>query len=267
MNVYKPVQSLQKSPIEVGGLCSVMHFKWEDVQTWPAIDPQTGFITTAIVMKPGAVMFQSQLADKGRVYEETDKSEAAGPFITTEVNGILGGTNTANILSLAAMRYHRWGLIVKDRAGMLRLIGNKDFAAKFTYKYTTADPSGSRLVNITWSWDSPLPPAIYQSQQFLITIGGVTVAAGSLKLIIRFKVGQPSSPMQPGDTVYTNAAMANKRLLIIANGLVLPQDDFSGDIDWTGSIERHVEKAIDSDQMTIPGGVIKDEIFELYEIS
>jgi hypothetical protein len=89
----------------------------------------------------------------------------------------------------------------------------------------------------------------------------------SARLVIRFQVGAAGAPMAAGDTVYTNALMAGKKLLLVADGLGLPVDDGSGAIDWTGSLVRHIEKTDASPSLTIVGGAINNEIIEIYALS
>ncbi len=265
MNVYGPgVQSLQKSPVNTGGLCSIAYCKWEDVETFPAPNQVSGIITTALQLKAGKTLYLCQAVDKGRSLEEEAKKDSAGSFMDILVTGTLAGTNTANILSLNSMRFHRWVLIVKDRAGQSRLVGNKDAGAEFLYKYDAEDATGSRKHTLKWNWQHSLSAPVYQSQAFQINIGGQIITAGSLTFIMRFIVGQAGAPMVNAQTLLVNAAFANKNLLVIASGSVLPVDDLTGAIDFTGSIARHIEKAFASTQINFVGGVVQDEIIEIY---
>lgn len=264
-NIYKAVQPLQKSPVETGGLCQsapIAYFKIEDVLQWPSVNPATGIISTAIQLKPGKSIFLCQAVDKGRQYDEEEKTDSAGSYMDITVAGSLAGHNTANILTLEAMRFSQWGLIVKDRAGFYRLVGNADAGAKFSYKYSSGDGSGSRKVQLQWNWSNALSAPIYLSQTFNITLGGVVITAGKLTLIQRFKVGAVGAPMVDGDHLLTNAGFANKNLLVLASGLALPCDDGSGDIVFT--IERHYAKTYASDTVDFVGNVNQDEIIEIY---
>ena len=266
-NIYRPVQSLQKSPITVGGMCSLTFFKIEDVLVWPAINPATGIIDTSVQMKPGKTMFICQSTDKGRIYDEELKYEDAGPYVDMAVQGILGGHNSSNALTLQAAAYHRWGLIVADRNGDYRLLGNKDSGAKLVYKYTTGDASSSRKVALTFSWAPSMPARLYNALLFNITIGGIIISAGTLKFLTHFQVDAAGAPMADAQTTLTNAAFAGKKLLVLVDGLALPCDDATGSIDFTNSIIRHYAKTAASSTITFVGGVVHDEIIEIYEIS
>lgn len=264
MNLYAPIQSLQKSPVATGGLCSLKYFRWEDVAVWPDYNPITGIMAAAIQLKPGGVIFICEAVDKGRSFDEEQKQDVAGPYMDIEVNATLAGSNSANGLSLDRMKHHRWGLILEDRNGVTRLVGNKDNGAKFSYKYSSGDIATSRKALLKFNWQFPNSAPQYGGNAFNISIGGNIIVAGSLLLIMRFRVGAPGAPMVDGNTTLVNAGFANKNLLVIASGSALAVDDESGSIDFTGSIERHYHKLFNSNTITFIGGVTDKEIIEIY---
>lgn len=264
LNIYKQVQPLQKSPVATGGLCSLTLFKIEDVQAWPDVNPLTGIIDAAIQLLPGKSLYIVQAAEKGRQFDEEQKYDNAGPYADIKVEGMLGGNNSANILSLIAAPYHRWGIIVADRNGCYRLIGNRDSGARLTWAYTSGDATTSRKVNLSFNWQSPLPAPLYRATVFNITVGGVTITAGKLTLIQRFRVGDAGAPMNDGDEFLTNAGFADKRLMVIASTSLLPCDDGTGAVNWSGSIERHFEKTLAASTIHFVGGVVQGEIIEIY---
>lgn len=267
LNIYKPVQSLQKSPVATGGICSLTIFKIEDVEQWPEPNPQTGIIDAAIQVKPGKSLYIVQAADKGRTFDEELKYDNAGPYLDIQVEAMLAGHNVANMLTLQTSQFHRWGIIVADRNGVYRLVGSHDSGAKLTYKYNTGDASSSRKVNLSFTWQSPLPAPLYQATVFNISIGGITITAGKLTLIQRFRVGDAGAPMNDGDEYLNNAGFAGKNLLILASTQALPCDDGSGSVNYAGSIERRYEKTFSGSQVHFVGGVMKGEIIEIYAFS
>jgi hypothetical protein len=267
-NIFLPMQSLQKAPvIEPGGLCSFVIFKKEDVLSWPSKDPQSGYLASTVQLKPGKSFYLVAAAEKDRTFSEESKSGPEGTFHDIIVTGMLGGNTAANTLSIEQMSFSDWGIIVHDRDGISRLIGDEDSCSEFSHKYSPADISGSRKRNLQFSWQYSLPAPIYSAQAFTIIIGGIPVTAGQLTLIMRFQVGRPGSPMSDGDDELINAAFANKNLLVLANGIGIPPDDGSGDIDWTtppASIARHYEKTFASNTINWIGAVNQDEIIEIY---
>lgn len=266
-NVFQPVLSLTKSPITVGGLCSIKLFKWEDVLIWPKINPFTGIIASAIQLKPGKSIYFLQAAEKDRTFSEDEKFGTEGPWFDISVTGILTGSSVSNTLSLKSMLFHKWGLIVEDRNGDARLIGDADGGATLSYNYSSGDAYSSRKRQVKFNWQYPMPAPVYIAQAFTITIGGVTITAGSLTLIMRFKVGAAGAPMMDGDTLLTIASIKNKNILLLADGMALINDDGSGQVDFTGSIIRHIEKPFLSDQIVFIGGVVQNEIIEIYAFS
>lgn len=262
------MQSLQKAPvIEPGGLCSFVIFKKEDVLSWPSKNPQSGYLASAVQLKAGKSFYLVAATDKERTFSEDLKRGPEGPYNEINITGVLAGNTASNTLSIEQMQYSDWGAIVHDRDGISRLIGNDDSCARFNHKYTSADISSSRKRNIGFTWENSLPAPVYTAQAFTIVIGGVQVTAGTLTLIMRFQVGKPGAPMNDGDTTLTNAAFANKTLLVLADGTGVPCDDSSGSIDWTlspASITRHYQKTFASNSMNWVGAVNQDEIIEIY---
>jgi hypothetical protein len=266
-NVYSPVTSLTKLPVKPSGLCKIIFFKWNEVFTWPAIDPVTGIVSTVIDLKPGGTFYIIESAEKNRIFSETKKFSDAGPYWEMRVTAQHGSNTPNNLLSLFSMGFHQFGIIVYDRDGNQRLIGDKDSGAKLIDDYTSGDYFSSRVKTYTWSWKHALPAPIYSSQAFTIIIGGITVTTGCLSFLLRFRVGDPGAPMTDVDTTLTDSRFANKKLLVIASSLAVPCDDGSGDIDWTGSIERHYLKTLSGDTITWFGGVADKEIIEIYAFS
>ena len=270
INNYRPLQSLQRMPVVTGGICgSIIAFPIEDVLAWPKVNPNTGIIDISIALHPGKQMYIIEAVDKGRSFEEETKYDAAGPYMDMQVQGTVPGVSSANVLTLDKARWHQWAIIVKDRSGYYRLIGSKDCGARIDWKYTTGDIDSVRKTTISWKWQSPMAAKLYQAATFNITIGGVIITAGKLTLIQRFQAGASGSPMADGQGSLTNPAFAGKKLLLLIDGVAIPVDDGSGDVDWTLPVNagrRHYQKTLGSDTITLYGAASYPEIFEIYEI-
>ena len=263
-NIYQQNGSIEQTLPKAGGLCGVTLFKKEDVLTWPTVNPQTGILNTAVQLKAGGVFYSFAASEKERTFKEALKYGPEGPFMDIGVTLRLPGNSAANIISFDAMKYHQWGIIVHDRDGNKRLVGNRDSCAKIVFDYTSEDIEGSRGRAVQFIWQHSNNAPIYEAAAFLLTIGGSTVVAGSLTLIVRFRVGDPGAPMNDGDDEYTNAVLADKKVLVLADGTGLPCDDGSGAIDWTGLLNRHIKKLDASDTITFVGDVVNQEIIEIY---
>lgn len=266
-NVHYPVAALADAPVKSPGVCSLKYFKWEDVLTWPDFNPETGVLASSLALKPGKFIYLCEAINPSKSFLETQKGSPAGPYIENTAKGSLRGSTAAHFLTIGTMMNHQWGLLVKDKNGVTRLIGNQDSGAELVYEYTSGSGTDSRKTELTWKWEHPQPAPIYTASAFDIVIGGEILTAGSLQLLIRFQVGASGAPMNDGDTLYINNAIQNKNLLILVDGIGLPIDDFSGDIDWTGSIQRHAEKALASNTINFIGSVNTDEIIEIYAFS
>lgn len=268
-NVYLPVQDLKKAPVRTGGLCSMVLFKWDDVAVWPKVNPLTGIIEDSILLKPGGIFYLCQAVEKGRTFTEDEKESSAGIYTDVAITATLAGNTSNNQLSVATMRYHRWGIILYDRDGNPKLVGDEDSGARLLNKYTPEDAKGSRSRELKWVWAPAHPLPLYKAQAFPLNIGGITVVAGSLKLLQTFQVGAAGAPLMGGDTALQSSAFAGKKLLVIIDGVAIPCDDGTGAIDWTApqnALRRRYQKTQASNTITFLGGVVTDEIIEIYEI-
>lgn len=263
-NVHYPVAALAEGVVKPPGACSIKYFKWEDVLTWPAVDPETGILASAVTLKPGKFLYLCGSINPSRSFEENEKESGAGTYFESTIKGSLMGSSAAQILTLGTLKHHQWGLIVTDKNGVTRLIGNEDAGADIIIDYTSGQGSASRKTELTWKWLHPQPAPIYSAQAFDIIIGGELLSAGCIQYITGFRVGDPGAPMNDGDTIFTNSGIVNKRVLVIVDGVALPVDDFSGDIDWSTSIDRHVEKAQASNTINFVGAVVDEEVIQIY---
>jgi len=167
-NLYAPIQHLRRVQPAPGGLCLTAFAKWEDVQTWPTANPETGVLETPILLRPGATWYRLNAIDKGRVLSEIDKEDHNGPFIETTVTGELSGDNINILLSIQAMRFHQYVLLVKDRSGVHRLIGDRQAGADFRYDYNSGDSSSNRRRTVQFVWQSPDPAPIYLAPDTIV---------------------------------------------------------------------------------------------------
>lgn len=263
-NVHFPVAAFAEAAVKSPGLCSVKIFRIEDVLTWPAFDPLTGMLAASLVFKPGKTIYLLESIDASRIFTENQKLENAGRYFEITVNATLKGSTAAHHLTVGTLIHYQWGMLVADKNGVTRLIGNQDSGAEIISSYTSGQGTDSRKTELTFKWEHPQPAPIYTAAAFDIVIGGIIVTAGALTLLYRFQVGAAGAPMNDGDAILVNEGFKNKNLLILADGTGIPIDDFSGDIDWTGSTQRHAEHAPTSNTINFVGNVVGEEIIEIY---
>jgi hypothetical protein len=172
-NIFLPVQHLRKAPVNVPGICWLFFFRWEDVQVWPKIDPINGVINDQLVLQPNTILYAAQVTDTGRFLRETDKVGAGGPYVETQVAGRLVDDTTNNNLSIAAMRFHQFGLLVKERNGLIKLIGDQDSGADLEFDYNSGEGFNARKYNLQFSWESPGRIPIFLGGQ--VTVDGAPI--------------------------------------------------------------------------------------------
>lgn len=168
-NLINQVTSLPRhTRIRPGGLSRIIFFKIEDVQTWPDLDPETGVITTNLVLREGASFFTFEATNRDNVLEENLQSSGAGPFIEISVRGRLAGNSENAIMSLDAMKHHQFALLVTDKNGEMRLIGDEDSGADMSFAYTSSDGEGSRMNTLRFNWEHSRRAPIYCSDEIVI---------------------------------------------------------------------------------------------------
>lgn len=168
-NLINQATSLARhTRIKPGGLSRIIFFKIEDVQTWPELDPVTGVITTNLVLREGASFFTFEATNRDNVLEESSQSGNAGPYIEISVRGKLAGNSENAIMSLDAMKHHQFALLVTDKNGEMRLIGDEDSGADMAFSYTSSDGDGSRMNIIRWNWEHSRRAPIYCSDEIVI---------------------------------------------------------------------------------------------------
>lgn len=122
-----------------------------------------------------------------------------------------------------------------------------------------------------YGWDLLIPyrtvlPAYNENRWS--PVGSPTVPQKlNLTFLMRFRVGAPGAPMDGDSTSLTNVLFFQKRVLVLVDGMGLPTDDGSGEVTWIESIARRIEKTKASETLTFIGGVVHNEVIEIFEVS
>lgn len=162
-NIYLPVDHLRRiNSIAPGGFCYALFAKWESVNNWPEIDPLTGICNTAITLKTGETWYELQLANNLKLYQEVQKTANAGDFISIVISGYLGGSSVNHSLSIRTMVYSNYVIMMEDRDGIIRLIGDQDSGPTLKYTRTSGDIQASRKRPLEFDWETPAGTIIYQ---------------------------------------------------------------------------------------------------------
>ncbi len=256
-NIYIPIQNLRKAArIRPGGLCKIAFFRISDVQTWPVIDHHNGVINSPVLLKDDAELYIIEATEKEKTFREVSKRGPAGDYVEMQVVTTLGGNTLNNSLGLAAMMNEEFGLILWDRNGDQRLIGNEDAGAQIIFDYDSGNLDSSRGRTITWKYEHHLPAPIYLGGT--IILDNQNIIFNKILFVFRFRVGAPGAPMDDGDTVFQHADLANANFIWLADGKAIHQmTDDPG--------QRYATKTFASDTITINGGVTDGEVMEIYK--
>lgn len=205
-----------------------------------------------------------------------------------------GDSQEAGMRQFAVIRFASYAEINGDQEGSIDTAIDTawnimmQFIAKFRRDYAEDDcgPLGNvEFESMSWNeidepvylenhygWDLSFPFRSTQpgydagkwGDSISTTIGGVEFTFKTLTKIIQFEVGADDAPMNDGDTEYQNNALIGKRVLVVVDGVGLPVDDGSGDVDWTDSVQRHVEKTLATNRINFVGAVEDEEIVEIF---
>lgn len=160
-NVFSPVQHIRRPAVKPGGYCWLVFTPVENILTWPSLDPLTGVIASAIVLKEGKTWYEAKVVDKDRFFTEAIKVSDAGHYWEHSISSYIGGNNSNQTLNAGTLPYHRYVLMFKDRDGQIRLVGNEDAGADIFPDYTSGDIDASRRWNYRFVWQHLNPAPIY----------------------------------------------------------------------------------------------------------
>ncbi len=256
-NIHTGIQNLRRPPaIKPGGLCKIYFVPISDISTWPEKNYASDVIIDTIVLKSGATLFIVEATQKERTYTESTNRDKAGDFVEMQVTTSLPGITVNHILSLSAMMNTDFALIVTDINGEQRLLGTPDKGATLSWKYTTGHVGASRYRDLVWKYRHPLPAPVYMGGSVVLDDENFIFA--SLTFIARFRVGAAGSPMNEGDTIYTNPLLANGNFIIFSGGKAIHQMSDSSD-------DRYASKPYSGSTIFIHGGVYDNEVIEIYK--
>lgn len=160
-NAWLPLKNLDKPPIRVGGICYFYFTPWENVLQWPDINPLTGSCIGDVVLKDGKQWYRCQVINPNKAYTEKHNSSDVGNYMQCEVTGFLPDDQPDIAYSMNEMRYHRFAIVIVERNGIKRLIGDQFYSAYFSFDYDTSDDSGVRGRKLSFSWMSPDGAPVY----------------------------------------------------------------------------------------------------------
>lgn len=174
-NIFTSFQNISNVSPKAGGFCWAVLCKWEEVLNWPSLHPVTGLVEDELELKPGSTFYRLQGMEKDRFYKENDKQTDAGTMTASQVQALIAGSSNPVLLVLQQMRFHQWVIILQDRSGQIRLIGNEDAAAFCLRNYDTGDVDGTRIYSLQFGFESQLPPPVYKPTTVLIDGSSISI--------------------------------------------------------------------------------------------
>jgi hypothetical protein len=258
-NIFLEMQNLRKpTVIKPGGWCKIYIAKHEDVAQWPAVNTaNSGILDYALQLKEGKTLYIIDATQRERSLNEKTLLGPEGPAVEIIVNASLAGNTINNTLGLNAMLFHKYVLIVEDRDGIARMVGNQDAGASLSWDFTTGNQNASRGRNLKWTWIHSQGAPIYNGGPI---ISDITQVFTQLSLLIEFEVGAlgAGEPMDDTDTTFTDDDLINRNFIMLADGVLIPQVVRPG--------FRHCTKPFNSNTITVNGGVTHPEIISIYLI-
>jgi len=160
-NLFTPVQHIRRPEVHPGGYCWLVYTPIENIENWPQIDPVNSMAATTITLKEGKTWYEAKVVDKDRFFIEAMRVSESGHFWEQSITGYIGGNNSNQTLNAATLPFHQYAVMLRDRDGQVRLIGNADRGADILPDYTSGDFDASRRWNYRFVWQHTNPATIY----------------------------------------------------------------------------------------------------------
>ncbi|MGN7786826.1 hypothetical protein ACTJIJ_19995 [Niabella sp. 22666] len=154
MNIYSQISNINKTAPKPGGLCKIQFIAWEQILSWPNLNPYTNTITDDFVFKPGFQVFQLNVAHKDRVFREELKISPQGEYYDQLLACRGAGFNRSNNFILQAMAGGKFVVFFTDKYGDLKILGSQDCGAEFLYNYSSGDSVSTRSVSLQFKIES-----------------------------------------------------------------------------------------------------------------
>ncbi len=160
-NLFTPVQHIRRPQVRPGGYCWLVYTPVENIDIWPSLDPVTGRIASAITLKTGKKWYEAKVVDKDRFFREEARVSDQGHYWEQTISAYIGGNNSAQTLNAGTIPYHKYVVMLKDRDGQIRLLGNEDAGVEILPAYTSGDIDASRRWDYRFVWQHTNPAPIY----------------------------------------------------------------------------------------------------------
>lgn len=132
-----------------GGFCEWYYTLWENIQSWPFVNPITQELLSEPTLKSGKSWFGPIKVPNSTVgFKEEFKTSAAGLFYEIKVDAFQFGDSRVNRPLLENMVYHKYVLVGKLRSGgFWILIGNQQAGLSFGNIFNSGVGAGNVVSN------------------------------------------------------------------------------------------------------------------------
>jgi len=136
---YVNLTTLSKNLPYNGGLCVFYYTLWENIQTWPTVNPLTQELTAEPVLKTGTSWYGPVKVPNSTLgFSEQPKTASAGIFYEIKVEADHIGDARNNRVNLQNMPYYKYVIVGKLRSGgMFILVGNPNAGLTFTANFNS----------------------------------------------------------------------------------------------------------------------------------
>lgn len=155
------ITDLKKLPINVSGLCQFLYVPVDEVAQFPEVDPVNNTALSPVVLKAGRNWRTLKGIDKGQALSIAPKSDTGGDYIESAATAFHPDSDVLSESQFFKLKQFDYLLMLKERNGMIRIIGNEYAGAQFSYDYTSGEASSQRGHNLSFNWQSIFPPLIY----------------------------------------------------------------------------------------------------------
>lgn len=139
---YKDLQFIGKSYAPyIGGIAKWWYTPIENLNGFPAINPENQQLATEPVLKAGKAWFGPvNVVDRQLGLSEPQTFTAAGPLWKRKVIGFIQGSDIESHINLGNLPFHQVCIVAKVRAGgFFIILGNNNAGLKLTTDYGTGE--------------------------------------------------------------------------------------------------------------------------------
>lgn len=130
-----PIKSI--NPENIGGVCFLKIVPKEWILSESAISNQSNKAITATVLKAGRTWLDILSLYDSVIFTETSQSTAAGVMYSQSVVANVSGESELLNTLTNATSYSEFVLLIKDRMGNVKLVGNKSHGLTFSSQLAT----------------------------------------------------------------------------------------------------------------------------------